>query len=44
LKDDALKQLIAVSNSDARTALNALELAALTTLPDTEGSRHITLL
>ena len=43
IEDDALKQLIAVSNSDARTALNALELAALTTLPDTEGSRHITL-
>jgi putative ATPase len=43
IEDDALKQLISVSNSDARTALNALELAALTTLPDEQGMRHITL-
>ena len=42
-EDDALKQLITVSNSDARTALNALELAAMTTLPDAEGLRHVTL-
>ena len=43
IEDEALKQLITVSNSDARTALNALELAALTTLPDEQGMRHITL-
>jgi putative ATPase len=43
IEEDALKQLITVSNSDARTALNALELAALTTLPDEQGMRHITL-
>ena len=29
IEDDALKQLITVSNSDARTALNALELAVI---------------
>ncbi|HAH86042.1 MAG TPA: replication-associated recombination protein RarA, partial [Armatimonadetes bacterium] len=28
---------------DARTALNALELAALTTPPGKDGERHITL-
>jgi len=43
ISEDALKQLITVCNSDARTALNALELAALTTLPDAEGKRTITL-
>jgi putative ATPase len=43
IEDDALKQLIMVSNSDARTALNALELAVLTTLPDEQGMRQITL-
>jgi putative ATPase len=43
IDDEALKQLIIVSNNDARTALNALELAALTTLPDETGARHITL-
>jgi putative ATPase len=43
IEDEALKQLIAVSNSDARTALNALELAAMTTLSDAEGIRHVTL-
>ena len=43
IAEDALKQLIAVSNSDARTALNALELAALTTPPDEQGLRHIIL-
>ncbi|MBN1643873.1 MAG: replication-associated recombination protein A [Dehalococcoidales bacterium] len=43
IEDDALKQLITVSNSDARIALNALELAAMTTLPDKDGKRHISL-
>ena len=43
IEDDALRQLITVSNSDARIALNALELAAMTTLPDAEGLRHVTL-
>ena len=43
IEEEALKQLITVSNSDARIALNALELAAMTTMPDTDGTRHITL-
>ena len=43
IEEDALQQLITVSNSDARTALNALELAALTALPDAAGVRHVTL-
>jgi putative ATPase len=44
IEDDALRQLISVSNSDARTALNALELAAMNTHPDAEGLRHVTLM
>ena len=40
---DALKQLIAMSNNDARIALNALELAVMTTPPDADGVRLITL-
>ena len=43
IDDDALQQLITVSNSDARIALNAIELAAMTTQPDAESTRHITL-
>ena len=43
IEDGALKQLITVSNSDARIALNALELAVMTTLPDAEGLRRVTL-
>jgi putative ATPase len=43
IEEDALQQLITISNSDARTALNALELAALTALPDAAGVRHVTL-
>ena len=35
--------LITMSNNDARVALNALEMASLTTPPDDEGKRHITL-
>src|SRR5271157_5609297 len=37
IEDAALKQLITVANSDARTALNALELAVMTTQPDAAG-------
>jgi len=40
---DAMKHLIAMSNGDGRTALNALELATLATLPDAEGKRKISL-
>jgi putative ATPase len=43
LDDDATVHLITMSNKDARVALNALEIAALTTLPDKEGNRHVTL-
>lgn len=40
---DAMGHLLAVANGDARIALNALELAALTTRPDGDGRRRITL-
>jgi putative ATPase len=43
IDDEALTQLLVVSNNDARTALNALELAAMTSLPDEAGVRHVTL-
>ncbi|MCL0035957.1 replication-associated recombination protein A [Dehalococcoidia bacterium] len=41
--EDALRHLIAMSNSDARISLSALEMAALTTAPDDLGVRHIEL-
>lgn len=37
LKPEALHHLVHVADGDARNALNALELAALTTPPDREG-------
>ncbi|MCL2140504.1 MAG: replication-associated recombination protein A [Dehalococcoidia bacterium] len=43
IDDPALDYLIAMSNSDARTALNALEVAAMTTPPDETGRRFVTL-
>jgi len=43
LAHDALSHLITMSNSDARIALNALEMAALTTPPDASGKRTISL-
>ena len=43
LAADALSHLITMSNNDARVALNALELAALATQPDTDEKRHISL-
>jgi len=43
LNDDALLHLIMMSNKDARVALNALEIAALTTPPDAGGKRRIAL-
>ncbi|WP_371413467.1 AAA family ATPase [Thermaerobacter sp. FW80] len=39
----ALEHLVRVAGGDARTALNALELAVLTTPPDADGVRRITL-
>ena len=43
LHPDALNHLIIMSNNDARVALNALEMAALTTPPDDDGKRRIPL-
>lgn len=43
LTDEALQHLIHGSGGDARNALQALELAALTTSPDEEEKRVITL-
>ncbi len=43
ISEDALEHFINVSNGDARSALNALELAVLTTNPDQNGTIVITL-
>jgi putative ATPase len=43
LVPDAMNHLIGQSNHDARVALNALEMAAMSTPPDEEGKRTITL-
>jgi putative ATPase len=43
MHEDALDHLVSISNGDARTALNAVELAVLTTKPDKEGNIVITL-
>ena len=43
LDDEAMLHLIMMSGSDARIALNALELAALTTPPNADGKRRISL-
>ena len=40
---DAIDHLVKVANGDARSALNALELAVETTEPNRAGTRHITL-
>ena len=40
---DALEHIAQVANGDARSALNALELAVLTTPMEADGSTHITL-
>ncbi len=41
--EEALDHLAEIANGDARAALNALELVVLTTIPDTEGVRRVTL-
>lgn len=41
LEPDALEHLVRVANGDARSALNALELAVMTTKPDDQGVRRI---
>jgi len=43
LDQDVLANLITMSNSDARMALNILEMAVLSTLPDANGVRHLTM-
>ena len=43
LSEEALKHLCIMAGSDARTALNALEMAALVTPPDNKGNKIITL-
>ena len=43
LDSDAFDFLLVMSNGDARVALNALELAASTTLPSKDGKRHVKL-
>ena len=42
LDDDALAHLIHVAGGDARNALNALELAVESTVPDADQHIHIT--
>ncbi|WP_410514376.1 replication-associated recombination protein A [Paenibacillus sp. BR2-3] len=41
--EEALQHIATMANGDIRRALNALELAALTTAPESDGSVHITL-
>jgi putative ATPase len=41
--EEALRHLVTMSNGDARVALNALEMAAFATVPDSEGLRSIDL-
>jgi putative ATPase len=43
LDEDALDHLAVMSNGDARIALNALEMTAFATSPDSDGQRRITL-
>lgn len=42
LNAESLEKLVTLSNGDARTALNGLELATIGTEPDTQGKRKIT--
>lgn len=43
VESDAEAHLVNVANGDARSLLNALELAVETTLPDNSGIIHINL-
>ena len=43
LDEDALNHIVQVANGDCRSALNALELAVLTTPMEADGSVHVTL-
>jgi putative ATPase len=43
ISEEALRHLVTMSNGDARVALNALEMAAFATVPDSDGLRSIDL-
>ncbi len=43
MSEEALNHLVTMSNGDARVALNALEMSAFATLPDSKGQRLINL-
>ena len=43
IEEDAIKHIVSTSSGDVRSALNALELAVLTTKPDNEGKIKVTL-
>ncbi|MDI7247848.1 MAG: AAA family ATPase [Bacillota bacterium] len=43
VEPEAFDHIVRMANGDARSALNAIELAVLTTPPDELGVRHITL-
>lgn len=43
IEPDAFQHLVEISGGDARNALNALELAVESTIPDQEGSIHISI-
>ncbi|MCX8213201.1 MAG: replication-associated recombination protein A [SAR202 cluster bacterium] len=42
MDDETMAGLVEISNGDARTVLNALEMAVLATDPDEDGTRNIT--
>jgi putative ATPase len=39
---DALEHIVDLANGDARSALNSLEMSVMTTPPDSDGVRHVT--
>ncbi len=43
IDDDAIEHLVTVADGDARSALNALELAVLTATPGPDAERHVDL-
>jgi putative ATPase len=43
LDEESMKYLVSMSNSDARVAMNILEMAVLSTSPDKDGQRLVTL-
>lgn len=43
ISEEALQHLVTISDGDARVALNAVEMVAFATLPDSKGQRSINL-